>query len=386
MNIHEHQAKEILKNFGAPVCKGVVVFSINEIDKKIKELNSKNFVLKAQIHAGGRGKGGGVKLVKSVDELKEQAKIMLGMNLITHQTGPEGKEVKRLYVEEASDISKEFYLSCLVDRGSSKIAFISSTEGGMDIEKVALENPEKIITTKVDLKSEIEIDEIERVIKIFNFNSEQKITAQKLIKALYKILIQKDATLIEINPLIITKDQRIICLDAKMNFDDNAIFRQADILNLRDLNEEDPAEIEASKHDLAYIKLNGSIGCMVNGAGLAMATMDIIKLYGEEPANFLDVGGGASKEKVSAAFKLILSDKNVKGILINIFGGIMRCDVIAEGVIEAAKATNLNVPLVVRLAGTNFQEGKDILDKSGLKILSASDLNDAAKKIVEAIK
>jgi succinyl-CoA synthetase beta subunit len=386
MNIHEHQAKEILKNFGAPVSKGVVVFSLDEIDKKIKELNSKNFVLKAQIHAGGRGKGGGVKLVKSVDELKEQAKIMFGMNLITHQTGPEGKEVKRLYIEEASDISKEFYLSCLVDRGSSKIAFISSTEGGMDIEKVASETPEKIITTKVDLKSEIEIDEIERVIKIFNLNSEQKITAQKLIKALYKILIQKDATLIEINPLIITKDQRIICLDAKMNFDDNAIFRQVDILNLRDLNEEDPAEIEASKYDLAYIKLNGSIGCMVNGAGLAMATMDIIKLYGEEPANFLDVGGGASKEKVSAAFKLILSDKNVKGILINIFGGIMRCDVIAEGVIEAAKETNLKVPLVVRLAGTNFQEGKDILDKSGLKILSASDLNDAAKKIVEAIK
>jgi succinyl-CoA synthetase beta subunit len=386
MNIHEHQAKEILKKFGAPISKGVAIFSLDEIDKKIKELNSKNFVLKAQIHAGGRGKGGGVKLVKNIVELKEKAKIMLGMNLITHQTGPEGKEVKRLYIEEASDISKEFYLSCLVDRGSSKIAFISSTEGGMDIEKVASEAPEKIITTKVDLKSEIEIDEIERVIKIFNFNNEQKITAQKLIKALYKILIQKDATLIEINPLIITKDQRIICLDAKMNFDDNAIFRQADILSLRDLNEEDPAEIEASKHDLAYIKLNGSIGCMVNGAGLAMATMDIIKLYGEEPANFLDVGGGASKEKVSAAFKLILSDKNVKGILINIFGGIMRCDVIAEGVIEAAKETNLNVPLVVRLAGTNFQEGKDILEKSGLKILSASDLNDAAKKIVEAIK
>jgi succinyl-CoA synthetase beta subunit len=386
MNIHEHQAKEILKKFGAPISKGVVIFSLDEIDKKIKELNSKNFVLKAQIHAGGRGKGGGVKLVKSVGELKEQAKIMLGMNLITHQTGPEGKEVKRLYIEEASDISKEFYLSCLVDRASSKIAFISSTEGGMDIEKVASETPEKIITTKVDLKSEIEIDEIEKIIKPFNFNIEQKITVQKLIKALYKILIQKDATLIEINPLIITKDQRIICLDAKMNFDDNAIFRQTDILSLRDLNEEDPAEIEASKHDLAYIKLNGSIGCMVNGAGLAMATMDIIKLYGEEPANFLDVGGGASKEKVSAAFKLILSDKNVKGILINIFGGIMRCDVIAEGVIEAAKETNLKVPLVVRLAGTNFQEGKDILDKSGLKILSASDLNDAAKKIVEAIK
>ena len=386
MNIHEHQAKEILKAFGAPVSKGVAIYDLNTIEEKIKELKSNQYVLKAQIHAGGRGKGGGVKLVKNIEELKEQAKKMLGMNLITHQTGPEGKEVKRLYIEEASDILKEFYLSCLVDRASSKIAFISSTEGGMDIEKVASENPEKIITNKVDLKSEIELKEIEKIIKPFNFNSEQKITAHKLIKALYKILIQKDATLIEINPLIITKDQRIICLDAKMNFDDNAIFRQADILSLRDLNEEDPAEIEASKHDLAYIKLNGSIGCMVNGAGLAMATMDIIKLYGEEPANFLDVGGGASKEKVSAAFKLILSDKNVKGILINIFGGIMRCDVIAEGVIEAAKATNLNVPLVVRLAGTNFQEGKDILDKSGLKILSASDLNDAAKKIVEAIK
>ena len=386
MNIHEHQAKEILKEFGAPVSKGVVVFSVNEIEEKIKELKSRQFVLKAQIHAGGRGKGGGVKLVKSVDELKEQAKIMLGMNLITHQTGPEGKEVKRLYVEEASDISKEFYLSCLVDRESSKIAFISSTEGGMDIEKVASETPEKIITTKVDLKSEIEIDEIERVIKIFNFNSEQKITAQKLIKALYKILIQKDATLIEINPIIITKDQRIICLDAKMNFDDNAIFRQADILNLRDLNEEDPAEIEASKYGLAYIKLNGSIGCMVNGAGLAMATMDIIKLYGEEPANFLDVGGGASKEKVSAAFKIILSDKNVKGILINIFGGIMRCDVLAQGVVDAAKEININVPLVVRLAGTNFKEGKEILDNSGLKLISAENLDDAAKKIVGAIK
>ena len=386
MNIHEHQAKEILKNFGAPVSRGVVVFSLDEIEKKIKELNSKNFVLKAQIHAGGRGKGGGVKLVKSVEELKEQAKKMLGMNLITHQTGPEGKEVKRIYIEEASDISKEFYLSCLVDRASSKIVFISSIEGGMDIEKIASETPEKIITTKLDLKNDIEIDEIERVIKIFNFNSEQKITARKLIKALYKILIHKDATLIEINPLIITKDQRIICLDAKMNFDDNAIFRQSDILSLRDLNEEDPTEIEASKYDLAYIKLNGSIGCMVNGAGLAMATMDIIKLYGEEPANFLDVGGGASKEKVSAAFKLILSDKNVKGILINIFGGIMRCDVLAQGVVDAAKAINLSVPLVVRLAGTNFKEGKEILDKSNLKILSASDLNDAAKKIVEAIK
>jgi succinyl-CoA synthetase beta subunit len=386
MNIHEHQAKEILKEFGVPVLKGIVIFSLDEIDKKIKELKSNNFVLKAQIHAGGRGKSGGIKLVKNLEDLKEQAKIMLGMHLVTHQTGPEGKEVKRLYIEEASDISKEFYLSCLVDRESSKIAFISSTEGGVDIEKVALETPDKIITTKVDLKNNIEIAEIEKVIKPFNFDGEQKITAQELIKALYKIIITKDATLIEINPLIINSDQKIICLDAKMNFDDNAIFRQPDILKLRDLNEEDPAEIEASKYDLAYIKLSGSIGCMVNGAGLAMATMDIIKLYGKEPANFLDVGGGASKEKVSGAFKLILSDKNVKGILINIFGGIMRCDVIAQGVVEAAKETNLNVPLVVRLAGTNFQEGKDILDKSGLKILSASDLNDAAKKIVEAIK
>jgi len=311
---------------------------------------------------------------------------MFGMKLITPQTGPEGKEVKRIYIEEASDISKELYLSCLIDRESSKITFISSTEGGMDIEKVASETPEKIITNKIDFKNDIETDEIEKIIKIFSFNSEQKIIANKLIKALYKILIEKDASLIEINPLIITKDERIVCLDAKMNFDDNALFRRPEILQLRDLNEEEPAEIEASKHDLAYIKLNGSIGCMVNGAGLAMATMDIIKLYGKEPANFLDVGGGATKEKVSAAFKLILSDKNVKGILINIFGGIMRCDVIAQGVLDVAKETNLSVPLVVRLAGTNFKEGKEILDNSGLKILSAIDLNDAAKKIVEAIK
>ena len=386
MNIHEHQAKEILKEFGAPTSKGVVIFSLDEIDKKIKNLNSKEFVVKAQIHAGGRGKGGGVKLVKNLYELKETAKKMFGMNLITHQTGAEGREVKRLYIEEASDIAKEYYLSCLVDRASSKIAFISSTEGGMDIEKVASETPEKIITNKIDFKENLEENEIEKIIKPFNFNDEQKITAHKLIIALYKILVEKDATLIEINPLIITKDERVVCLDAKMNFDDNALFRRSEIMQLRDLNEEDPAEIEASKYDLAYIKLNGSIGCMVNGAGLAMATMDIIKLYGEEPANFLDVGGGASKEKVSAAFKLILLDKNVKGILINIFGGIMRCDVIAQGVLDAAKETNLSVPIVIRLAGTNFKEGKEILDKSGLKILSATDLNDAAKKIVEVIK
>ena len=387
MNIHEHQAKSILKEFGAPVSNGVVILSVDEIKNKITELKSKEFVLKAQIHAGGRGKAGGVKLVKNIFELEIEAKKLMGKTLITHQTGPEGKEVKRLYIEEASDISKEFYLSCLIDRETSKIAFISSTEGGMDIEKVSAENPDKIITNKIDLKDEgPNSNEIENIISIFQLDSKQKEIAIKLVKSLYKIILEKDANLIEINPLVITKDNKLICLDAKMNFDDNAIFRRPEILNLRDLNEEDPAEIEASKHDLAYIKLNGSIGCMVNGAGLAMATMDIIKLYGKEPANFLDVGGGASKEKVAAAFKLILSDKNVKGILINIFGGIMRCDILAQGVVDAAKQINLSVPLVVRLAGTNFKEGKAILDKSNLKILSAVDLNDAAKKIVEAIK
>ena len=386
MNIHEYQAKEILKEFGAPVSNGIVIHSIDEINSKISKLKSKEFVLKAQIHAGGRGKAGGVKLIKNISDLEKEAKQMMGKILVTHQTGPEGKQVKRLYIEEASDISKEFYLSCLVDRESSKIAFISSTEGGMDIEKVAVETPEKIITNKIELRDEgINEKEIEKIISIYQLNNEQKKIASKIIKSLYEITIKKDASLIEINPLIITKSNDLICLDAKMNFDDNAIFRRPEILELRDLNEEDPAEIEASKHDLAYIKLNGSIGCMVNGAGLAMATMDIIKLYGSEPANFLDVGGGASKEKVSEAFKIILSDKNVKGILINIFGGIMRCDVLAQGVVDAAKEINLSVPLVVRLAGTNFKEGKEILDKSNLKILSASDLNDAAKKIVEAI-
>ena len=387
MNIHEHQAKEILKEFGAPVSNGVVITSLSEIKNKISNLKSEQFVLKAQIHAGGRGKAGGVKLVKGISELLQESKKMMGKILITHQTGPEGKEVKRLYIEEASNILKEFYLSCLVDRESSKIAFISSTEGGMDIEKVARENPEKIITTKIDLKKEGPNDEeIKKIISIYNLNTDQEIEANKLVKSLYNILVEKDASLIEINPLIINDKKKILCLDAKMNFDDNAIFRRPEISKLRDLNEEEPAEIEASKYDLAYIKLNGSIGCIVNGAGLAMATMDIIKLYGEEPANFLDVGGGASKEKVTAAFKLILADKNVKAILINIFGGIMRCDVLAQGVVEAANQVNLSVPLVVRLAGTNFKQGKEILEKSNLKILSASDLNDAAKKIVEVIK
>ena len=386
MNIHEHQAKKILQEYGAPISNGVVIFDCKEIKRKVKQLKSKEFVLKAQIHAGGRGKAGGVKLIKNIEDLEKEANLMMGKKLVTHQTGPEGKEVKRIYIEEASNISKEFYLSCLVDRESSKIAFISSTEGGMDIEKIAKETPNKIITNKVELKTDgLNNNEINKIISIFDFNKEQKIIASNLVNSLYKIVLEKDATLIEINPLIITKENKIICLDAKMNFDDNAIFRRPEILNLRDLNEEEPTEIEASKHDLAYIKLNGSIGCMVNGAGLAMATMDIIKLYGSEPANFLDVGGGATKAKVSAAFNLILSDKNVKGILINIFGGIMRCDVLAQGVVDAAKEIKLTIPLVVRLAGTNFKEGKKILEKSNLKILSASDLNDAAKKIVEAI-
>ena len=386
MNIHEHQAKKILSDFGAPISKGVVILKKNEIDNKLSLLQGDKFVIKAQIHAGGRGKAGGVKVVKKNKSLKKEIEDMFGKILVTHQTGPEGKEVKRVYVEEASDIEKEFYLSCLIDRETSKIAFISSTAGGMDIETIAKEDPKKILTTKIDLTDKLDIRDIEKILKPFNFNTEQKLEGTKVVNSMFEILIKKDASLIEINPLIITKNKKVICLDAKMNFDDNAMFRRPDILSLRDLNEEDPMEIKASKFDLAYIKLNGTIGCMVNGAGLAMATMDIIKLYGKEPANFLDVGGGASKEKVTAAFKLILSDQNVKGILINIFGGIMRCDVLAQGVVDAAKETNLDIPLVVRLAGTNFEKGRKILDDSDLKILSANDLNDAAKKIVEAVK
>ena len=386
MNIHEHQAKKILKKYGAPVPEGVYGFSVAEIVDKAKNLNTKKFVLKAQIHAGGRGKAGGIKILNNIDELKVASAELLGKKLITPQTGIDGKEVKRIYVEESSEISKEFYLSCIVDRATSKIAFISSDQGGMDIEEVAKNNPEKIITTRIDFQTEIKHEDCGEVIKIFKLNSDANNQAIKLIKSIYKLFIENDASLIEINPLILTKDNKIICLDAKINFDDNALFRNQEILSLRDLTEEEEKEIEASKHDLSYIKLDGNIGCMVNGAGLAMATMDIIKLYGEEPANFLDVGGGASKEKVSAAFKIILSDRNVKGILINIFGGIMRCDILAQGVVDAANEININVPLVVRLAGTKFQEGKKILDNSGLKIISASDLSDAAKKIVEAIK
>jgi len=386
MNIHEHQAKQILKKYGAAVPNGIFGFSSEEIVEKAKKLNTEKYVLKAQIHAGGRGKAGGVKILDNIQDLSLASKEMLGKVLITHQTGPTGKEVKRLYVEESSNIKKEFYLSCLVDRASSKIAFISSDQGGMDIEEVAKSNPEKIITTKVDLIDEIKEEDCKKIIKIFNLDEKTSLQGIKLIKSIYKMFISTDANLVEINPLILTEENDLLCLDAKMNFDDNSIFRHPEILELRDLNEEDPAEIEASKYDLAYIKLDGSIGCMVNGAGLAMATMDIIKLYGEEPANFLDVGGGASKEKVSAAFKIILSDKNVKGILINIFGGIMRCDVLAQGVVDAAKEIKIDVPLVVRLAGTNFLEGKKILDNSGLKIISASDLSDAAEKIVKEIK
>ena len=386
MNIHEHQAKQILEKYGAPVPKGVFGLSVNEAVEKAKNLETKKYVLKAQIHAGGRGKAGGVKILDNLQELEKAANELFGKTLVTHQTGPEGREVKRLYIEESSEIDKEFYLSCLVDRASSKIAFISSDQGGMDIEEVASKTPEKIITTKVDFNDDISDKDCEEIIKIFDLKDSAQNQGISLIKAIYKMFVNTDANMVEINPLILTKDNKIICLDAKVNFDDNALFRHPEILKLRDLNEEDPTEIEASKHELAYIKLDGSIGCMVNGAGLAMATMDIIKLYGKEPANFLDVGGGASKEKVAAAFKIILSDKNVKGILINIFGGIMRCDVLAQGVVDAAKEINISVPLVVRLAGTNFKEGKEILDSSGLKIISANDLDDAAKKIVEAIK
>ena len=386
MNIHEHQAKQILKKYGASVPKGEFAFTVNELIEKAKKIKTEKYVLKAQIHAGGRGKAGGVKILNNIEELTDAAKEMLGKTLITHQTGPNGKEVKRLYIEESSKIKKEFYLSCLIDRASSKIAFISSDQGGMDIEEVAKKIPEKIITTKVDYLEDIDDENCKKIIKIFNLKDNTKLQGINLIKSIYKMFISTDANLVEINPLILTEDDNLICLDAKMNFDDNSIFRQPEIQSLRDLNEEDPSEIEASKHDLAYIKLDGSIGCMVNGAGLAMATMDIIKLFGQEPANFLDVGGGASKEKVSAAFKIILSDPNVKGILINIFGGIMRCDILAQGVVEAAKEININVPLVVRLAGTNYKEGKLILDNSGLKIISASDLSDAASKIVKAIK
>ena len=386
MNIHEHQAKEILKKFGIPILNGVVIYNLKEVTEKIKKLNSSDFVIKAQIHAGGRGKAGGIKIIKNFNKLNEEVKNMFEKTLITHQTGPSGKKVNRIYIEETCEIKKEFYLSCLVDRSSAKIAFISSAAGGIDIEKVAKKNPEKITTVKLNLSKLLKNEEINKIVKPFNLPAKLKNKASELVKSIHKILIEKDASLIEINPLVLTNQEELICLDAKINFDDNALYRHKDILLLKDPNEIDSIELEASKYDLSYIKLDGRIGCMVNGAGLAMATLDIIKLYGSEPANFLDVGGGASKEKVSAAFKIILSDKNVKGILINIFGGIMRCDVLAQGVVDAAKEINLSVPLVVRLAGTNVKLGKEILEKSNLKIISANNLSDAAKKIVEATK
>ncbi len=386
MNIHEHQAKQILKKFGAKVPNGIFGLSTQDLIEKAKKLNTDKYVLKAQIHAGGRGKAGGVKILNNIEELTIEANKLFGKTLITNQTGPKGREVKRLYVEESSNIEKEFYLSCLIDRESSKIAFISSDQGGMDIEEVAKNNPKKILTTKIEFVEEILDQDCLEIIKVFKLNENANNQAKALIKSIYKMFIKSDANLVEINPLILTKENKIICLDAKINFDDNGLYRHPEIKEFRDLNEEDPTEIEASKHGLSYIKLDGNIGCMVNGAGLAMATMDIIKLYGEEPANFLDVGGGASKEKVSAAFKIILSDKNVKGILINIFGGIMRCDILAQGVVDAAREIKINIPLVVRLAGTNFEEGKKILENSNLKIISATNLAEAAEKIVKAIK
>ena len=386
MNIHEYQAKAVLKSFGVSVPRGGIAFSPDEAVQHAESLGGPVWVVKAQIHAGGRGKGGGVKVVKTVDDVRAEADRMLGMILITHQTGPEGKEVGRVYIEEGSEIDRELYLSILVDRVTSKVSFIASTEGGMDIEEVAAETPEKILTVGIDPVAGITDangQEIAAALKLTGNQVDQCVT---LVKNLYKAFVDTDMSLLEINPLVVNGTGDLICLDAKVNFDSNALYRHDDIVELRDLSEEDPAEVEASKYDLSYVKLDGSIGCMVNGAGLAMATMDIIKLYGEEPANFLDVGGGATKEKVTEAFKIILSDSNVKGILVNIFGGIMRCDIIAEGVVAAASELKLSVPLVVRLEGTNVEQGKSIMAASGLAIIPADNLEDAAEKIVAAVR
>ena len=385
MNIHEYQAKAVLKSFGVSVPRGGIAFSPDEAVQHAESLGGPVWVVKAQIHAGGRGKGGGVKVVKSVDDVRAEADRMLGMILVTHQTGPEGKEVGRVYIEEGSEIDRELYLSILVDRATSKVSFIASTEGGMDIEEVAAETPEKILTVGIDPVAGITDangQEIAAALKLTGNQVDQCVT---LVKNLYKAFVDTDMSLLEINPLVVNGTGDLVCLDAKVNFDSNALYRHHDIVELRDLSEEDPAEVEASKYDLSYVKLDGSIGCMVNGAGLAMATMDIIKLYGEEPANFLDVGGGATKEKVTEAFKIILSDSNVKGILVNIFGGIMRCDIIAEGVVAAASELKLSVPLVVRLEGTNVEQGKAIMAASGLAIIPADNLEDAAEKIVSAV-
>ncbi|HJT44255.1 MAG TPA: ADP-forming succinate--CoA ligase subunit beta [Rhizomicrobium sp.] len=386
MNIHEYQAKEVLRGFGVPVPKGKPAFTVAEAVRCAEELGGPVWVVKAQIHAGGRGKGGGVKVVKSIQDVKTEAERILGMTLITHQTGPAGRLVKRLYIEDGSAIERELYLSALVDRATSRIAFIVSTEGGMNIEDVAHKTPEKIHTFQIEPAAGYSPYVGNEIAAALGLKGEQAKQIGKLVKALYEAFLAKDMSLLEINPLVVTKDGNVICLDAKVNFDDNALYRHKDIQELRDLDEEDPAEVEASKYDLSYIKLDGEIGCMVNGAGLAMATMDIIKLFGSEPANFLDVGGGASKEKVTQAFKIIVSDPNVKGILVNIFGGIMKCDIIAEGIVAAAKEISLSVPLVVRLEGTNVELGKEILAKSGLAITSADNLADAAQKVVKAVK
>src|SRR5689334_7553954 len=385
MNIHEYQAKAVLREFGVPVPRGHAAFSVEDAVKAAKDLGTPVLVVKAQIHAGGRGKAGGVKVVKSKQEVRSEAERLLGAVLVTHQTGPHGKEVRRLYVEEGSAIEREFYLSALVDRESSRIAFVVSTAGGMDIEEVARTRPEQIVTFAVDPATGIMPHHGRRVAKALGLDGDLAKQAERLVTQLYAAFIAKDISLLEINPLVVTKGEELVCLDAKIGFDDNALYRHPDMMALRDFTEEDEKEIEASKYELNYVALDGTIGCMVNGAGLAMATMDIIKLYGEAPANFLDVGGGASKEKVAAAFKIITADPKVQGILVNIFGGIMKCDVIAEGVVAAVQEVGLKVPLVVRLEGTNVELGKKILNESGLAITAADDLDDAAKKIVAAI-
>ncbi|QRG07416.1 ADP-forming succinate--CoA ligase subunit beta [Xanthobacter dioxanivorans] len=396
MNIHEYQAKAILKDFGVPVSRGVAAFTPEAAEAAARALGGIAFVVKAQIHAGGRGKGrfrelpegakGGVRVVRTPAEVKANAAEMLGNTLVTLQTGPEGKQVNRLYVEEGALIDKELYLSMLVDRATSRVAFVVSTEGGMDIEAVAHATPEKIHTFSVDPATGIQPLHGHKVAQALGLSGDLGRQAVALTEGLYRAFTQKDMSLLEVNPLVVTKDARLVCLDAKVGFDANALFRHSDVAQLRDESEEDFKEIEASRYDLSYIALDGTIGCMVNGAGLAMATMDIIKLYGREPANFLDVGGGATKEKVTAAFKIITADPNVEGILVNIFGGIMRCDVIAEGVIAAVRQVGLKVPLVVRLAGTNVDEGKKIIRESGLNVIPADDLDDAAQKIVTAVK
>ncbi|NVO12873.1 MAG: ADP-forming succinate--CoA ligase subunit beta [Rhodoplanes sp.] len=386
MNIHEYQAKAVLREFGVPTPRGIAAFSVEEAVKAARELASAVTVVKAQIHAGGRGKAGGVKVVKSVEDVEREAKRLLGSILVTHQTGARGKEVHRLYIEEGSAIDKEFYLSALVDRGTGRVSFVVSTEGGMDIEHVAAETPEKIISFSVDPATGVMPHHGRRIAQALGLKGDLAKQAESLVAKLYEAFLAKDMSMLEVNPLVVTKSGQLVCLDAKISFDSNALYRHPDIVALRDLTEEDEKEIEASKHDLNYIALDGTIGCMVNGAGLAMATMDIIKLYGESPANFLDVGGGASKDRVTAAFKIITADPNVKGILINIFGGIMRCDVIAAGVVEAVKEVGLPVPLVVRLEGTNVDLGKKIIAESGLNVVSADDLDDAAQKIVKAVK